>query len=308
MLTSRDRPRPVEPTDREATVADVKRTSVAKRRRRKAARARGLTSSSEGGRIMTERFPRRLHELEERFGALEAGLRDSPEKQAISILHGMLQELWRNLRPAAAPPHQRGLDLADIADLYREAPKMEGAALNQPLPVGTRAPDFALPDGSGRTVRLSDYRGRPVVLVFYPLDWSPGCSQQLDLYQSERAELERRGAVVLPISVDSIYSHAAWAAVRGLEFPLLSDFHPKGATAKAYGVWRERDGFSERALYVVDADGIIRYAHLSPVLHHVPDIYELFAALDRLGVGAAPPAVAGRSAGEAASPEPAHAG
>jgi peroxiredoxin len=129
-----------------------------------------------------------------------------------------------------------------------------------------------------------------VVLVFYPLDWSPGCSQQLDLYQSELEEFERRGAQILAVSVDSIYSHGAWAAVRELDFPLLADFHPKGDVARTYGVFRDSDGFSERALYVIDADGIIRYAHVAPWLHHVPDIYELVAALDDLT-----PAQAGRA-------------
>ena len=78
-----------------------------------------------------------------------------------------------------------------------------------------------------------------------------------------------------------IYSHGAWASVRGITFPLLSDFHPKGEVIRKYGVWREPDGFSERALYLVDANGTIQYAHVSPQLHHVPDIYELFDAIDR---------------------------
>ena len=82
------------------------------------------------------------------------------------------------------------------------------------------------------------------------------------------------------ISVDSVYSHGAWATVRGITFPLLADFHPKGEVAKRYHVWREPDGFSERALYVLDDQGMIRHAHVSPQLHHVPDIYELFAVLD----------------------------
>src|SRR2546427_804109 len=110
---------------------------------------------------------------------------------------------------------------------------------------------------------------------------SPGCSQQLDLYQHDLAEFTQRGAILLGISVDSIYSHGAWAAVRGITFPLLADFHPKGAVAQSYRVYRDRDGFSERALYVVDADGVIRYSHVSPFLNHVPDIRELLGALDR---------------------------
>ena len=231
-------------------------------------------------RTTPEVYPRRLHELEEQFGALEPELAESPEKRALSILHGMVHEVWRNVSASSSPLADRDLTLRDIADLYRHAPKMERPARNTPLPVGTVAPDFALPDADGRIVRLSDFRGRPVVLAFYPLDWSPGCSQQLDLYQSERAEFDRRGAQLLGVSVDSIYSHGAWAAVRGIEFPLLADFHPKGAVAQAYNVWRGEDGFSERAFYIIDRDGVIRYAHVSPFLHHVPDIYELFGAID----------------------------
>ena len=118
------------------------------------------------------------------------------------------------------------------------------------------------------------------MLVFYPLDWSPGCSQQLDLYQQELDEFSARGAQVLGISVDSIYSHGAWAAVRGVSIPLLSDFHPKGEVARRYRVWREDDGFTERALYVIDSEGRISYSHISPYLHHIPDIYELLDAVD----------------------------
>jgi len=220
--------------------------------------------------------------LEEQWNALESRIADSPQKQALSVLHAMVHEVWRQLRAGGSPLSERGLTIQDIADLYRHAPPMEGPALNTPLPIGTPAPDFALPDASGQLVRLAEYRGRPVVLVFYPLDWSPGCSQQLDLYQSELAEFERRGAQLLAISVDSIYSHGAWAAVRGITFPLLADFNPKGEVARRYGVYREPDGFSERALYIIDGEGIIRYSHVSPFLHHVPDIYELFAALDAL--------------------------
>lgn len=228
-------------------------------------------------------WPRRVQELERQFAALEPRLADSPEKEAISLLHGMLRETWRAGRGAPSPNERGERTVREIAELYRRAPKMEGAARNSPLPVGTPAPDFALPDAGGHVVRLSDFRGRPVVLAFYPLDWSPGCSVQLDLYQSERAEFERRDAQLLAISVDSIYSHGAWAAVRGIEFPLLADFNPRGAVARAYNAWREEEGFSERALYVVDPAGVIRYAHVSPFLHHVPDVEELFRALDAIG-------------------------
>lgn len=227
--------------------------------------------------------PSRLQQLEERFAELGERLDDSPVTEALSVLHAIVQEVARQTPPPAqVPSDSTGTTLQDVADLYLTAPPMSGAAESTGLPVGTIAPDFTLPDAAGRPVSLSDFRGRPVVLVFYPLDWSPGCSRQLELYQQELAEFDARGATLIGVSVDSIYSHGAWAAVRGITFPLVSDFHPKGEVARRYGVWRESDGFSERALYVVDADGVIRYAHVSPRVEHLPDIYELFSALDRL--------------------------
>lgn len=226
-------------------------------------------------------YTRRLNEMEERFASLAPAIPEGPEKEALSVLHGMIQELWRELRPGIAESTNE-LTLRDIANLYKTAPRMEGVAQNEPLPVGTPAPDFTLPDANGQPVSLRDYRGSTVVLVFYPLDWSPTCSDQLSLYQAEAEEFARYGATILGISVDSIYSHGAWAAVRGLTFPLLADFHPKGEVARRYRVWRESDGFSERALYIVDPAGIIRYAYVSPKLDHVPDIYALFRVLQEI--------------------------
>ena len=198
------------------------------------------------------------------------------------MLHAIVQEVARSAAGPASPPGER-----DVADLYRTAPPMSGAAESAGLPVGTRAPDFTLPDADGHPVSLSDLRGRPVALVFYPLDWSPGCSRQLELYQQELDEFTRRGVQLVAVSVDSIYSHGAWAAVRGLTFPLLSDFHPRGEVARRYGVWRESDGFSDRALFVLDADGVIRWAHVSPRVEQLPDIYDLLAELDRVAVRSA---------------------
>lgn len=223
-------------------------------------------------------FPRALHDLEQDFARLASDIPEGAQKKALSVLHGIVMEVWRSIERDHAPV--AGVSTQDVADLWRGAPAMEGEAVNEPLPVGSEAPDFALPDASGNTVRLRDFRGRPVVLVFYPLDWSPGCSQQLDLYQQELDEFSARGAQVLGISVDSIYSHGAWAAVRGVSIPLLSDFHPKGEVARRYRVWREDDGFTERALYVIDSEGRISYSDISPYLHHIPDIYELLDAVD----------------------------
>ncbi|MGY1750327.1 redoxin domain-containing protein [Modestobacter sp. SYSU DS0511] len=223
----------------------------------------------------------RLAELEQRFAELGDRLDDSPVTDALSVLHAMVHELARPPAPPA-PPGSSGPTLQDVADLHLTAPPMTGAAESTGLAVGTPAPDFALPDSQGHPVRLADLRGRPVVLVFYPLDWSPGCSRQLELYEQEREEFTRRGVQLIGISADSIYSHGAWAAVRGIGFPLLSDFHPKGEVARRYRVWRDSDGFSDRALYVVDGDGVIRYAHVSPRVEHLPDVYELFDALDEV--------------------------
>lgn len=223
-------------------------------------------------------FPRALHDLEQDFARLASDIPEGPQKKALSVLHGIVMEVWRSIERDHAPV--AGVSTQDVADLWRGAPAMEGEAVNEPLPVGSEAPDFALPDASGNTVRLRDFRGRPVVLVFYPLDWSPGCSQHLDLYQQELDGFSARGAQVLGISVDSIYSHGAWAAVRGVSIPLLSDFHPKGEVARRYQVWREDDGFTERALYVIDPEGRITYSHISPYLHHIPDVYELLDAVD----------------------------
>ncbi len=227
--------------------------------------------------------PSRLQQLEERFAELGDQLDDSPVTEALSVLHAIVQEVARQApSPAQDPSGAIGTTLQDVADLYLTAPPMSGAAESTGLPVGTTAPDFTLPDANGHPVSLSDFRGQPVVLVFYPLDWSPGCSRQLELYQQELAEFEARGAAVIGVSVDSIYSHGAWAAVRGITFPLLADFHPRGDVARRYNVLRDSDGFSDRALFVIDGDGVIRYADVSPRVEHLPDIYELFAALDRL--------------------------
>jgi len=134
-----------------------------------------------------------------------------------------------------------------------------------PLEVGTPAPDFALQSTPDQKVSLSDFRGRPTILVFYPEDWSPVCSDQLALYQELLPEFERFNAELLAISVDGVWSHLAFAKDRNLHFPLLADFEPKGEVARTYGVYRQQDGTSERALYVIDGDGIVRWSYVSPV-------------------------------------------
>lgn len=232
---------------------------------------------------MTATPNERMAELSQRFTALEPELKDSPEKEALSILHGMIQENRREML-AGSDQNSQTLDQSfeKIANLYKSAPGMEGPAENEGLPVGIEAPDFTLPDADAKETSLSDFRGKNVVLVFYPLDWSPACSDQLSLYQSELAEFEKLDAVVIGISVDSLYSHGAWSAVRGITFPLLADFHPNGEVSMLYKVMRHTEGFSERALYIIDKQGTIRYSHVSPLIHHIPDIYELFEQLEEI--------------------------
>jgi peroxiredoxin len=133
------------------------------------------------------------------------------------------------------------------------------------LPAGTLAPDFALNSAPDKKLRLSELRGRPVILVFYPADWSPVCGDQVALYNEILPEFREYGAEILGISVDGAWCHAAFARDRNLHFPLLADFEPKGAVARQYGAYREKDGTSERALFVLDADGVIRWSYCSPV-------------------------------------------
>jgi peroxiredoxin len=134
-----------------------------------------------------------------------------------------------------------------------------------PLPPGTKAPDFELPATPDQKLSLAEFRGRPVILAFYPEDWSPVCSDQLALYQAVLPEFERFNAALVGISVDGIWSHLAFANDRNLHFPLLADFEPKGEVSRAYQVYRHDDGTSERALYVIDGDGIVRWSYVSPV-------------------------------------------
>ncbi len=134
-----------------------------------------------------------------------------------------------------------------------------------PLPAGTQAPDFTLHSAPDQTVSLRDYRGQPVILAFYPADWSPVCGDQMALYNEVLSEFEGFGAKLLGISVDGAWCHRAFAAERKLHFPLLADFEPKGAVARRYGVYRNDDGFTERALFVIDGEGTIRWSYVSPI-------------------------------------------
>jgi len=151
-----------------------------------------------------------------------------------------------------------------------------------PLAPGSIAPDFRLPSTPDQSVSLSEFRGQPVVLVFYPADWSPVCGDQTALYNELLPEFHRFNAELLGISVDGSWCHVAFAHDRKLRFPLLSDFEPKGALAREYGVYRTQDGVSERALFVIDSEGIIRWSYVSPVGVN-PGADGILAALENLG-------------------------
>ena len=129
----------------------------------------------------------------------------------------------------------------------------------------TPAPNFTLNATPDQKVSLSDLRGKPVVLAFYPADWSPVCGDQMALYNEILPEFHRHQATLIGISVDGAWCHAAFAANRKLHFPLLSDFEPKGAVARAYGAYRPIEGTTERALFVIDEQGLIYWSYLSPV-------------------------------------------
>lgn len=150
-----------------------------------------------------------------------------------------------------------------------------------PLPPGTPAPDFTLPVAPDRTLSLRELRGRPVILAFYPADWSPVCGDQMALYNEILPEFERFNAALLGISVDGVWCHAAFARDRKLGFPLLSDFEPKGDVARAYGVYRPADGVTERALFVIDVEGDVAWSYVSPIAVN-PGADGILAALESL--------------------------
>lgn len=132
------------------------------------------------------------------------------------------------------------------------------------LQKGTPAPNFELYSTPDQKLKLADFRGKRLILAFYPADWSPVCSDQMTLYNETLDIFHEYNAEILGISVDSKWSHLAFAQTRKIHFPLLADFEPKGEVSKKYGVYNEVDGQSRRALFVIDEEGIIQWCYLSP--------------------------------------------
>ena len=141
---------------------------------------------------------------------------------------------------------------------------------------GTPAPDFALPDQDGHIVKLEDLRGQTTVLVFYPLDFSPTCTDQLNVYHEVQGEMDAR---LYGISVDSAFSHKAFQHELGISFPLLADFHPKGEMSRQYGVFIEERGHDQRALVMIGRDLTVTWAHQSPSPLEIPGANLIFDAL-----------------------------
>jgi len=150
------------------------------------------------------------------------------------------------------------------------------------LQPGERAPDFSLKTTPDQEVALHDFLGQPVVLVFYPADWSPVCTDQLSLYTEIMPEFKKFNAEILAISVDGIWCHLAFAKDRKLAFPLLSDFEPKGRVSQAYGSYDDGVGESTRSLFVIDSQGIVAWSHLSPDGIN-PGADGILAALENIG-------------------------
>jgi peroxiredoxin len=160
------------------------------------------------------------------------------------------------------------------------------------IEAGTKAPDFSLPDQDGNQVSLSDFDGRKLVIAFYPLDFSPVCTNQLSLYQEVLPEIESKGAALVGISVDSSYAHRAFREQLNLTMPLLADFNPKGEVSRAYGAWIEAVDHGNRSLVLIE-NGEVGWSYAAPNPGEIPGANLIFDALsDRQ---AAPPRSEGRS-------------
>jgi peroxiredoxin len=149
------------------------------------------------------------------------------------------------------------------------------------LAPGVAAPDFTLNVTPDQKLSLSELRGRPVIIAFYPADWSPVCGDQMALYNQVLPEFKKFNAELLGISTDGLWCHIAFAQARNLHFPLLSDFHPKGEVSQKYGAYRDQEGVCERALFVIDKKGVIAWSYLSLIAEN-PGADGILEALEKL--------------------------
>jgi peroxiredoxin len=149
------------------------------------------------------------------------------------------------------------------------------------LEAGTQAPDFQLKATPDQFVGLEDFRGKGLIMTFYPADWSPVCTDQMALYNEVLPLFHEYGAEIVGISVDGAWCHAAFAQHRNLHFPLLADFEPKGEVSKRYGAYEHKDGVAKRALFVLDGEGVIRWSYVSPIGVN-PGAEGILAALEQM--------------------------
>jgi peroxiredoxin len=147
------------------------------------------------------------------------------------------------------------------------------------IAAGEPAPEFTLRNQDGEKISLSSYRGRKVLLVFYPLDFSPVCSDQLSIYQEVKPEIEAKGVEMVGISVDHGFAHRAFREKLGIDTTLLADFEPKGEVARAYGAYIEKVGHANRSLVLVDEGGTVEWAYESPTPLEIPGANVIFDAL-----------------------------
>ena len=147
------------------------------------------------------------------------------------------------------------------------------------IAAGEPAPDFTLRDQDGEKVSLSGYRGRKLMLVFYPGDFSPVCGDQFSIYQEVKPELAAKGVELVGISVDSFFAHKAFQEKLGFDTTLLSDFEPKGEVARAYGSYLDRFGFANRTLVLIDEEGVVAWTYESPNPGEFPGANVIFDAL-----------------------------
>jgi peroxiredoxin len=147
------------------------------------------------------------------------------------------------------------------------------------IAAGEQAPDFTLRNQDGEDVSLADFRGKKVLLVFYPFDFSSVCSDQLSVYQEVKPEIEAKGVEMLGISVDHPYAHKAFREKLGIDTTLLADFEPKGEVARAYGSYVDKVGAANRTLVLIDEEGTVEWAHESPSLGEAPGANLIFDAL-----------------------------
>jgi peroxiredoxin (alkyl hydroperoxide reductase subunit C) len=149
---------------------------------------------------------------------------------------------------------------------------------------GTRAPDFSVRNQDGERVSLADFRGRKLMLVFYPADFSPVCTDQLSIYQEILPEVKDQGADLVGVSVDSSWVHKAFQEKLGIDIPLLADFHPKGEVSRAFGAYVEERGHPNRSLVLIDEHGVVQWVYESPSPLEIPGanlIFDALAALER---------------------------